>query len=491
MNSADELCASFAHREVSRGDFVKRALQLGIGMSAIGALLDIYAPGAEGREAANVLAANAPGGGFDYKKYSGKTVRLRLSKHPYVEALMPDIPTFEKQTGIKVLSDVTPEEQYFDKLKLGLSQKSSDFDVCMLGAYMTWEYGPAGWVEDLRPYMNDKSKTTPEFDEADFFPNTLHNDSWDGTPGDAPGSGSAKQWALPWGWEINTLVYRQDILKKHGLSVPQSYPDIFKTALKLKSAEPKMIPFLARGELNWDTIHPGYLSAFASYGAHDFDSQLKPVMNSPDGVAFTDTFMRILKEAGPPAGRWTGYGVFDMGAAMGAGDVCMYHDADLLGFFQDLPGASKIGGQKKMAWAMSPGKNGPTGSNIWIWSIGLNAGSKEKDAAWLFMQWAAGKQHLLYGATKHGHVDTVRKSVFNNPAYQARLSQHTGYIETFKKQAPISKIEFTPQPLFFQTTTSWAGTLQNIYEGKTTTKAGLDKLAADIGNTMSQRGISK
>ena len=107
-----------------------------------------------------------------------------------------------------------------------------------------------------------------------------------------------------------------------------------------------------------------------------------------------------------------------------------------------------------MAWAMSPGKNSATGSNIWIWSLGMNAGSQNKDAAWLFMQWASGKQHLLYAATKHGQVDTVRKSVFNSPAYQARLAQHVGYSATFKAQAPLSKIQFTPQPLFFETTTT-------------------------------------
>jgi multiple sugar transport system substrate-binding protein len=489
MDSADELCFSLAHREVSRTDFIRRALKLGLSVAAVGALVDIYRPSAEGREAGTMLGAMSDD--FDYKKYAGKTVKLRLSKHPYVEALLPDLPTFEKQTGIKVEYDITPEEQYFDKLKLGLSQKSSDFDVAMLGAYMTWEYGPAGWLEDLQPYIGDKSKTTPAFDIGDFFPNTVKNDSWDGTAGDAPGTNSPKQWALPWGWEINVLCYRQDILKKHGLSVPTTYMQILQTAQKLKSAEPKMIPFLARGELSWDTIHPGYLSGFNAYGARDFDEHLKPVMNSPAGVEFTDLFMRILKEAGPPPGRWTGYGVFDMGAAMGAGDVCMYHDATSLGFFQDLPGASKVGGQGKMAWAMSPGKTDATGSNIWIWSLGMNAGSQNKDAAWLFMQWASGKQHLLYAATKHGQVDTVRKSVFNSPAYQARLAQHVGYSATFKKQAPLSKIEFTPQPLFFETTTTWAGTLQNIYEGKTTSKAGLDKLATDIGATLSQRGISK
>lgn len=96
------------------------------------------------------------------------------------------------------------------------------------------------------------------------------------------------------GSEINVLCYRQDILKKHGSTVPKTYMQILQTARKLKSAEPKMIPFLARGELSWDSIHPGYLSGFNAYGGRDFDDQLKPAMNSAAGVEFTDFFMRIF-----------------------------------------------------------------------------------------------------------------------------------------------------------------------------------------------------
>ena len=121
MDSADELCSSFAHREVSRSDFIRRALKLGLSVAAVGALVDIYRPSAEGREAATTLGAMS--GDFDYKKYAGKTVKLRLSKHPYVEALLPELPIFEKQTGIKVEYDITPEEQYFDSSNSG-SRKS-------------------------------------------------------------------------------------------------------------------------------------------------------------------------------------------------------------------------------------------------------------------------------------------------------------------------------------------------------------------------------
>lgn len=490
MDYVDDLCVALAYDEIGRKEFMKRALRTGVSLAGVGALLKIYTPSAEARAAADSLRSLTAKSGFNWKKYAGTTIHLRLSNHPYVTALLPDLPTFKTLTGIKVTYDITAEEQYFDKLKLGLSGRSSAFDVFMLGAYMSWEYGPAGWAEDMKPYINDPSKTAPEWDFTDFFPNVVHNDSWDGIAGHAPGTGNMHQWAFPWGWEINTLVYRRDLFQKHGLKVPSTYPQVLQVAAKLKSLEPGIIPFLARGELSWNTIHPGFLSGFHSYGAVDFDHKLHPQMNSPQAVAFTDLFVKLVKSYGPPAGRWTGYGPFDLGAAMGAGQVAMFHDADLLGFFNDLPGAGKISGKGKIGWALSPNHGGPNhGSNIWIWSLGLNAASQNKDAAWYFIQWATSKQHLLFGATKYGHVDTTRKSVFNSPAYQDRLAQHPGYLQTFKTQSPQSNIWFTPQPLFFTTTTNWAGVLQDIYAGKTSTKAGLNALANKITAQFKQLGL--
>jgi hypothetical protein len=43
--------------------------------------------------------------------------------------------------------------------------------------------------------------------------------------------------------------------------------------------------------------------------------------------------------------------------------------------------------------------------------------------------------------------------------------------------------------LFFTTTTNWAGALQDIYAGKTSTKAGLNALANKITAQFKQLGL--
>ena len=63
--------------------------------------------------------------------------------------MIADLDNFKTMTGIDVTYDIFPEDVYFDKVTAALSTKSTQYDAFMTGAYMTWTYGPAGWVTDL------------------------------------------------------------------------------------------------------------------------------------------------------------------------------------------------------------------------------------------------------------------------------------------------------------------------------------------------------
>ncbi len=65
-------------------------------------------------------------------------------------------------TGMDVSYDIFPEDVYFDKVTAALSSGSSEYDAFMTGAYMTWTYGPAGWIADLNEYIKDPAKTQPQ-----------------------------------------------------------------------------------------------------------------------------------------------------------------------------------------------------------------------------------------------------------------------------------------------------------------------------------------
>ena len=69
---------------------------------------------------------------------------------------------------------------YFDKIGTLLNAKSDKLDIFMTGPYQIWEYGSAGYMEDLQPYIDNDKRTDPNFDPDDFFQSILDSARWDG-----------------------------------------------------------------------------------------------------------------------------------------------------------------------------------------------------------------------------------------------------------------------------------------------------------------------
>jgi multiple sugar transport system substrate-binding protein len=465
----------------SRRQFLKTAA-VGAAATSLGPFL----VGCGGSSASSQTAT----GPFNWQQYKGTTLSLLLNKHPYTDAMIADLNSFKQLTGMNVKYDIYPEDVYFEKVTTILSSRSSSYDAFMTGAYQTWVYGPAGWIVDLKDYMNDANKTSPDWGVKDFFSNLLASDSWSGSPGQALGTGSAHQWALPWGYEQYVLSYNKRIFDQYKLKVPTNLPELADTAAWISGHVPGVYGIAVRGSRSWATIHPGFLSAYVNYGAQDFSNGLKPAMNSSQAVEMTNLWVKMIKSGGPP--NWTQYTWYECGNDLGAGKAAMMYDADILGYFSNA-GTKEAGNIASAPMTANPSAGAPT-SNVWIWSLAMSNFSKNKDATWLFLQWATGKKHLLWSAVNQDMVDPVRQSVWSDPSYlnQVKTKGPADYLEAFHATQPQARIYFTPEPLFFQVTTSWAATLQTIYatpNSLSDTKAALDRLVSDITNQIQQAGL--
>ncbi|MGW0962081.1 ABC transporter substrate-binding protein [Streptomyces gelaticus] len=439
-----------------------------------------------GRATGDGSAADDVTGPFDWKRAKGRTVKALLDKHPYTDALIADLKAFTEKTGIRVEYDVFPEDNYFDKLTVDLSSGRASYDVFMLGAYMVWQYGPPGWLEDLGPWMRNSSATGAEWDQEDFFPNLLSAGQWSLEAGAPLGRGG--QYALPWGWETNVVAYNTEVFEKLGLKPAETFDELREIAGAITRRAPGagfdgMYGVAVRGSRSWATIHPGFMTMYARNGLKDFTvegGKVKPAMNSPEAVAFTRDWAEMVRKGGPPS--WTSYTWYQCSSDLGAKKAGMLFDADTAAYFQAVKGASPASGKI----AFHPGPKGPGGSlatNMWIWSLGMNARSRNKSAAWLFLQWATGKEHLRKGAIEHNHIDPVRKSVGQDAAYKDKMRAVPGFIETFETVVDETRIQFTPQEQFFDATTSWAAALQEIYGGKNASSV-LNGLAGDLASKV-------
>lgn len=416
---------------------------------------------------------------------------VMFNEHNYSKAVIEKIPEFEELTGIKVKYSSTPESNYFDKLNTSLSSRSGTPDVYMTGAYQVWEYAPAGYMEPLENYINDPAKTAPDYNFDDFIPAVVDGLKWDLVPGHKVGEGS--QWALPMGWELNNLAYNKAVFEEKGMTVPTTTDELLETAKALKEFNGSGSYGIAvRGTREWATIHPGYMSLFSTWGGQDFaieDGKLVCKLDSEEAIAMTDYWVNMIKEAGAP--QWTNYTWYEASADLGAGKAAMLFDATSAGYFQNFEGASQESGN--IAWSTIPLPEGKTAddmkANIWIWSLAMNADSKNKDAAWYFIQYFTSPEYMLYSGTEGASPDTPRTSVMESDEYRAIVGSADNYLESIAELTENASIQFTPQPYFFECTTKWAETLQDLVtsdkyssteEAMKTLKGELDKIVADL-----------
>jgi multiple sugar transport system substrate-binding protein len=293
------------------------------------------------------------------------------------------------------------------------------------------------------------------------------------------------------GYELNNLAYNKKVFEAKGLKAPKTTAELLEVAKALHEFDGSGSYGVAlRGTRNWATIHPGYMTLFSTWGAQDFaveNGKLVCKLDSPEAIAMTEYWVQLIKAGSAP--QWSTYTWYQAGADLGAGRAAMLFDATCNGYFQNYPpGASAESGN--LAWISGPVPPGKTNShsNIWVWSMAMNGYSKNKDAAWYFIQYFTNKDFMKYSGVEGACADAPRKSVAESLEYIKVVGASEGYLEALAADLPYATIYFTPQPYFFETTTEWAATLQDLVGGQLTSTADamkqlkqkLDRVVEDI-----------
>lgn len=466
-----------------RGSVSRRGLIKGLGaMGMTAATASVLVNAA----ATRALAQN----GFDWKKHSGTTVKLLLNKHPYADALIANLDNFKELTGMDVQYDVFPEDVYFDKVTAALSSGSSEYDAFMTGAYMTWTYGPAGWIDDLNEYIMDASKTNPDYNWDDVLEGVRKSCAWNGQPGGALGSDDAKQWSIPLAYEQNNLTYNRMMFENAGVAVPTNIDELLAAAAAVQAGNSGIYGIGVRGSRSWATIHPGFLSGYANFGQKDLnvsdDGKLSAAMNTDVSKEYHAKWVKMIQDSGAP--DWSTHTWYQVGTDVGAGKSAMMFDADILGYFMNA-GTAEAGKLAFAPFAANPAASAPT-PNIWIWAMSMSSFSGKKDPTWYFLQWVTGPEHDLFGAREMDLVNPARSSVWADEMFRDKLStSYPGYVEMHDISAPGASIKFTAQPLFFDLTTEWAAMLQKMVANEVPVDEGIDQLAESVNAQLKDAGL--
>ena len=372
-----------------------------------------------------LLAGNALAN--PYEKYKGTTLVVSWPALGGFKATAPILKQFTKETGIKVEVDGLPYMKLRDRQLLEMSKKNGEYDVVSWVVMWKGEYVNKGLLTPLSQMYTNSSLVDPDYDFDDLVKASLENGGIvGGKKGYLPGPTGAL-YGIPFEAETSILAYRKDIFKEHGLSVPKTYDEL---AAVMKKLHAKGIPALTSRGKTGHQVTAAYLFHLAPMGGRIFDDRWNPIVNSKESVK-TAEFLRLVAKTGPK-----GMETFALGQAATAflqGDAALWLDTMKIGAMVRDPKRSKVAG--KVGYALHP-VGTRCGSETGGFALGIPANSKNKEAAFLLIQYLTNKEN-----------DLKRVPLGGQASRMSTLKKLSGQYEEFStilKQYPCADADWRP-----------------------------------------------
>jgi multiple sugar transport system substrate-binding protein len=428
---------------------------------------------------------------IDWQQAKGQKLTIGLNKHPFTESLLPLIPEFRRLTGIEVDYLILPEAEYMTKLTADLSQQRGEFSVIMTGPMRNWQFVPPDWIMPLDPFLDNPKLTDKAwFKLDDFFPALIAANRYNGTVGGGVGEGQL--WSIPVLEESYILAYRKDIFDQYNIVVPTTIEEMAEAARQVK-AKAGIPGIVARGTPSVASMGTGFISGLKSYTDgqwSEVDAKLHGNLHDPRSVKFTEAWIAMVRESGPP--NWANIQWYDAMEAFTAGQAGMIVDADFFAAGYEDPSKSKVAG--KVGYALIPaGPGGKAHAGLWTWALGINKATKNKEAAWLFVQWATSQRTLLNATVGYRNYNPSRMSIMADPRVQKTMGAWGGgsYVTTMAQNLLTAKVAWTPEPERARLGDIWARALHEIYFQRMSAADALKKADAEIDKVFKEAGITE
>ncbi len=388
----------------------RRLLQAGAGAAALGAL------------PAGVPAAMAQAP-FDWKRFKGEKIEVFLVKSPRGDLLTKYHKEFEDLTGITVGSEMVPEQQQRQKAVIEFNSGNPSFDVIALSYHVQKrQFAKNNWMSDLRPFLNDKSMTTPDLDFADFAKGGLfYAVETDG-----------RVMSLPLNLDPWVVYWNKELFAAKNLAFPKTFAEMVDSAAKLNDPSKGVSGFVARGLKNANV--PVWSSFLLGYGGSFIDANGKLLTDTPEAIEAGRMYQTLLAKSGPQG--VAGFNWNESQSLFVQGKAAMWLDG--IGFAQPLedPAKSRIVG--KVGYGVMPAGPKAQVSALFADGEGISAQSKKKGPAWFYLQWASNKANqtrMLQAAAGA----PVRNSAYAAAQQSSDFKAPKEWVECMLKSASIAQ----------------------------------------------------
>ncbi len=229
---------------------------------------------------------------------------------------------------------------------------------------------------------------------------------------------------------------------------------------------------MTRGKLGADLMWE-WVGFLLSYGGRLLDDQQAGVQFSR-GIAATEMYYKLLKETGPDGTiNWSW---MEAAENFAQGKSAMFVEAGGIGPVVEKEGNPVVG---KVSYVALPHAEGKASiPNYWYWLVGVPAASKQKDAGYLFLQWATSKTLGVPLATAGS--SPARASIWNSPEFLSWANPDWAAASVATGQAVQPNLIPYDRPDYPEITDAVTTELNNIHTGVKDVKTALDDAAAKV-----------
>src|SRR5258708_3268583 len=288
---------------------------------------------------------------------AGKTISVAIVANPQmtdIASLTPSL--FTAKTGIKVKYTILDEGKLRQVTARDVGAGGKAFDVVMIGMYETPQFGSAGLLKDLTA----QAKGDAAYNYNDLIPAVRSGLSANG-----------KLYASPFYAESSFVMYRKDVLKSKGLTMPArpTWDQVAAIARKVNSSS--MAAICLRGKPGWGDLGSAFTTVLNTFGGTWWSSTAdgkpaKAQVDQPQFKTALDFYAKLVHDAGEKDAANSSFN--ECLAQYQAGKVAMWYDATVAAGLleaKDSPAKGKNG------YALAPVVNTNSSGWLWTWALAI------------------------------------------------------------------------------------------------------------------------
>jgi len=367
----------------------------------------------------------------------GRTINVAIVRTPNLQDLARLTPSlFTSKSHIRVNYTILDEGTLRELVTSDLTGRSRQFDVVMIGPYEAPQYAKDGYIRDL----TSMASSDTGYELGDIIPSIRTALSYNG-----------RLYASPFYGESSFLMYRKDVLRNAGITMPAQPTWEQVAAIARKINGPNMAGICLRGKPGWGELGASFTTVLNTLGgtwwsAHPDGTPDKAMVDQPAFRRALQFYVDLVKDAGERDAASTSFN--ECLAQYLNGKVAMWYDATV-GAGQIEASNSPLRG--KNGYAPAPVERTKAAGWLWSWALAVPKTSNKVDSAWRYIAWATGPQYIEEAGPRIAGgwaaiPPGTRRSTYQIPEYRDAARAFAGPTLEAIESAPIDDPGTTKRP---------------------------------------------